>query len=113
MEHTANEVIETIRSLPLNEKAKIFDWVDSEKKVQTQKRKEVEEQVDLFKAAEKWLEVHRSEFLGQWVCLYGDRLVSSGNDALEVHRKAKEAGIKAPYLVRVVEEPVNFVGAWL
>lgn len=110
MQNKANEVIETIKTLPSNEKAKIFKWIDSEKK---EKRKEVEEQIDRFKAAEKWLKDNRTGFLGQWVCLYGDKLIAHGDDGMEVHRKAKEAGIKSPYLVRVIEEPENFVGAWL
>ena len=35
--------------------------------------------------------------MNQWVCLEGDHLIAHGVDALEVHRKAKEAGIEIPY----------------
>ncbi len=32
MQHTANEVIETIKTLPVREKAKIYEWLDEEKR---------------------------------------------------------------------------------
>jgi|SRR5215204_1137082 len=110
MELTTNEIIEAIHNLPDGEREKIRRTLEKEK---LEKQKEVEEQVRRFHAAEKWLKENRAEYLGQWVCLYGDELIAHGTDALEVHRQAKEKGIKSPYLVRVIEEPENFVGAWV
>jgi uncharacterized protein YacL (UPF0231 family) len=113
MQHTANEIIETIRTLPIEEKDKVYQWLDAEKRKKRRKKKEVEEQIRRFKESEKWLKENRAEYLGQWVCLDGDKLIAHGADGLEVHRQAKEKGIKSPYLVRVIEEPENFVGAWV
>jgi hypothetical protein len=107
---SVDEIVEAIHNLPSGEQEKIRRTLEKEK---LEKQKEVEEQIGRFKAAEKWLKENRAEYLGQWVCLYGDKLIAHGEDGLEVHRKAKEAGIKSPYLVRVIEEPENFVGAWL
>jgi len=107
---SVNEIVEAIQNLPSNEREKIRKLLEQEK---LEKQKEVEEEIKLFKASEKWLKEHRAEYLGQWVCLYGNELISHGTDGLQVHRQAKEKGIKAPYLVRVIEEPKNFVGAWL
>ncbi len=113
MQQTANEVIETIKTLPSSEKDKVYKWIDEENREKERKGKEVEEQLARFKESEKWLKENRAQYLGQWVCLYGNQLISHGTDGLEVHRQAKEAGIESPYLVRVIEEPKNFVGAWL
>jgi len=106
---SVNEIIEAIHNLPKTEQEKIGRILEREK---LEKQKEVEQQIERFKAAEKWLKENRADYLGQWVCLYGDRLIAHGADGLAVHRKAKEAGIESPYLVRVIEEPENFVGAW-
>ena len=107
---SVNEIIEAIHNLPSGEQEKIRRTLEKEKLA---KQKEVDEQVRRFHAAEKWLKENRAEYLGQWVCLYGDELIAHGTDGLEVHRQAKEKGIKSPYLVRVIEEPENFVGAWV
>lgn len=109
MQHTANEVIETIKALPDNEKDKVYKWVDKEKSNRSEKLKQ---DLELFKKAEKWLAENRDKYLGQWVCLHGDQLIAHGMDGMEVHRNAKEAGIESSYLVRVIEEPEAFSGAW-
>ncbi len=110
---SANEIVNAIHSLPRGEQEKVRRLLIEEERENEEKREEVDGQVERFKAAEKWLKENRAEYLGQWVCLYGDKLIAHGTDGLEVHRKAKESGIKSPYLVRVIEEPKNFVGAWL
>lgn len=107
---TVNEIVEAIHKLPSAEREKIRRLLEKEK---LEKQQQVEEELRIFKASERWLKENRAEYLGQWVCLEGDELIAHGTDGLEVHRRAKEKGIKAPYIVRVVEEPENFVGAWL
>lgn len=110
MELTTNEIIEAIHTLPSSEQEKIRKLLEKEK---LQKQKEVNEQVERFNAAEKWLKENRAEYLGQWVCLYGGELIAHGTDGRKVFQEAKNAGIKSPYLVRVIEEPEAFCGAWL
>lgn len=110
MELTTNEIIEAIHTLPSSEQEKIRKLLEKEK---LQKQKEVNEQVERFNAAEKWLKENRVEYLGQWVCLYGGELIAHGTDGRKVFQEAKNAGIKSPYLVRVIEEPEAFCGAWL
>ena len=107
---SVNEIIEAIHNLPSGEQEKIRRTLEKEK---LEKQNEVEEQIRRFKAAEKWLKENRAEYLGQWICLYGDELIAHGEDGRKVFQQAKEQGIKSPYLVRVIEEPENFVGAWL
>ena len=114
MQHTANEVIETIRTLPVQEKAKVYEWLDEEKREFTGKshnREKTKDQIDRFKKAEKWLAENREKYMNEWVCLDGDTLIAHGKDALEVDRQAKEAGIEAPFLEHIVEEKYPF-GGW-
>ncbi len=107
MQHTANEVIETIRTLPIKEKVKLYEWLDEEKrefKQKAQKREKSKEQFERFRKAQDWILANREKYMNEWVCLVGDQLVAHGADAREVHRKAKEAGIEIPYLEFIAEE---------
>lgn len=107
---SADEIVKAIHNLPKGEQEKIRKLLESEKREKDEKLKQ---EIELFKKSEEWLKLNREKYIGEWVCLYGDELISHGTDGMKVHREAKEKGIKAPYLVRVVEEPENFVGAWL
>ncbi len=107
MQHTANEVIETIRTLPIQEKAKVYEWLDGEKREfveKSQNREKTKDQYERFKKAQEWVRENREKYKNEWVCLVGDRLIAHGTDALEVHQKAVEAGIEIPYLEHIVEE---------
>lgn len=110
MQLTANEIIEAIHGLPSSEKEKIRKALEAEKR---EKEERLKTQIERFKKSEKWLAENHEQYLGQWVCLEGDQLIAHGTDGMEVHRKAKEAGIESPYMVRVIEEPKAYSGAWL
>ncbi len=92
MQHTADEIIETIRTLPIQEKVKVYQWLDEEKRESVRKaknRKKTENQIEHFKKAEKWLAENREEYMNEWVCLEGDKLIAHGNAALKVDRQAR------------------------
>lgn len=110
MELTTNEIIDVIHSLPSNEREIIFKTLEKENR---EKEEQLKMETELYKKAKQWIEEHREEYMNQWVCLEGNRLISHGTDGMEVHRQAKEAGIDAPFVVRIINEPKNFVGAWL
>lgn len=110
MQLTTSEVIEAIHNLPSAEREKIRRTLEKEKREQKTK---VDKEIELFKKSEMWLEQHREKYLNQWVCLVGDELISSGNDAVAVHKEAKQKGIDSPYVVQVIPELENFTGAWL
>lgn len=111
---TATEVIETIKSLPHGEKNKVFTWVEeeihhsNEPKTNGVHSAAVSHDLEQYREAHKWLTEHRSEYLNKWVCLEGDQLIAAGAESRTVYEKAKEAGIKAPYLHFVQEERSEF-----
>lgn len=110
---TANDVIETIKTLPVLEKDKVFDWVEAERHPSDERPpngNEVEAQLKRFRKAQDWVRKNRAEYMNQWVCLDGDRLIAHGFDALEVDRQAIAAGITVPYLEHLVEE--TDLGGW-
>jgi hypothetical protein len=65
----------------------------------------VEQQLERFRKALRWIDEHRAEYLGQWVVLVGDQLISHGFDGHQVADEAKAAGIEVPFIALVNEEP--------
>jgi hypothetical protein len=66
---------------------------------------------DTHERERAWIERNRDEYLNQWVALDGDRLLASGPDARSVYLSAREAGVSAPYLIRVEQrEELPFAG---
>ncbi len=48
----------------------------------------------------EWLRLHSGEFAGQWVALYGDRLLSHGFALKDVMEKVEETGVTNALVVR-------------
>ena len=67
--------------------------------------------IERFRKAQKWVHDHKEQYDGQFVCLYGDRLISYGTDGKAVYREAKEKGIKTPFITRVKAKELPF-GGW-
>lgn len=52
----------------------------------------------------EWLSSHATElanYQGQWIAIEGNEIVAYGSDEVEVEIRAREKGIKVPFLVRV------------
>lgn len=115
MQPTYEQVIEAARQLSPEEIEKLGEWARQQQSVPeiaSSKDAAVREEVRKFNLAMEWIREHRQEYLGKWVCLDGDELISYGDGALEVHREAKAKGIKAPFLEHLVEEPKHYIGGW-
>lgn len=112
MQTDLEQVIEIIRALPVEDFDKLREVLDKEEKAKREKPERLQYRLERYKKAQKWLEEHSEEYMNQWVCLEGDRLIAHGTDALEVHRQAVEQGIKSPFVHHIVEEPEHFIGGW-
>ncbi len=115
MQTTYEQIIEAARRLSPEEIEKLGEWAreqQSTRREADEKNTEVEEEVRKFNLAREWIKEHQQEYLGQWVCLDGDVLISHGEDGLKVHREAKTKGIKAPFLEHIIEEPEAYLGGW-
>ena len=81
------------------------------KKIQTEV--DWKERNEKFQKALHWIDENRTEFLGKWVCLDGEILISHGDDAKQVYREAKAEGIEIPFIEQVrEEESAPFWGGW-
>ncbi len=118
---TLEQVIETTRTLPLEDRQRLQQWLREQERQNAEPQspaeaippratETVEQQVARFRKAMKWIDEHRAEYLGQWVVLVGDQLISHGFDGHRVDEEAKAAGIEVPFLVQVREEPEAYCG---
>ena len=112
MQSNIERVTNIIRTLPFEDLEKLGKVIDEEKRAKRAKNIEGEKQLDDYAKAKKWIAENGEKYMNQWVCLEGDKLVAHGEDGRKVYRKAKEAGIKAPFIKRIIEEPEAFVGGW-
>ena len=94
--------------MPISERIKFYDLAEEEKqKILSEKKAKKADSTDegaKFHLAMKWLAENRQNFLGQWVCLDGDRLVANGADAVKIYKEAREKGIEVPFVEHIVEE---------
>ncbi|MGH9855488.1 MAG: DUF5678 domain-containing protein [Blastocatellia bacterium] len=129
---TLEQVIAAVQTLPPADRRSLRQWLQEQERCDAAATAEqpdnearpaadaplrsaetVEQQIERFRKALKWIDEHRADYLGQWVALEGDRLISHGPDALQVHREAKAAGIAAPFVERIVEQEGPYWGGWL
>ncbi len=61
----------------------------------------------------QWLSENWTAYLGQFVCLEGSRLISSGTDPHQVYAQAKAAGIATPYMARVQDPNIAYVDGFV
>ena len=106
------KVIESIRQLPPVEQDKVLHWLEENRKPRPT-GDDLRERNEKFRLAMRWIDENRTEFLGKWVCLDGDELVSYGDDAKQVYREAKAKGVEIPFIEQVrEEEKAPYWGGW-
>ncbi len=74
MQTNLEQAIEIIRALPVKDFERVSE-VFNEEKARREKEKKSNQQIERYKKARKWLDEHREEYLNQWVCLEGDKLI--------------------------------------
>lgn len=112
MNRNFEQVIKSIRQLPLPEQEKVRQWLEEK----SQPNISEDWQIKAAGSAKslRWLNENRQQYLGQWIALDGDRLIANGQSAKEVYAKAKAEGVKIPFVELVTEEEnTPFSGGWL
>jgi Family of unknown function (DUF5678) len=104
---TLEQILDEARKLPPNEQRRLLDAL-----AELASNGNERPSYQTHEEERAWIEVHRKEFLDQWVALDGGRLISHGADAKKVYDEAREQGINSPYLVRVSQKPEAFMGGW-
>ena len=66
-----------------------------------------------FSQEEEWLKENRKKFIGKWIVLDGKRLVGFGENPVEIFNKAKEEGVKIPFVQFITDDSKPFWGGWV
>ena len=109
------QLIEAARALPPDERKRLREWLEEQEREaarEQQKKEEFQQEQERFQKSLAWIKENRSEYIGQWVVLDGDRLISHGRDGGLVYDGAKAAGIETPFLIHVIEEEGPFYAGW-
>ena len=112
MQTNIEQVTSIIYAMPLEDLDKLSEVIDEAKQAKREKKEKANWRLERYKKARKWLDEHEAEYMNEWVCLEGDKLIAHGTDALEVHRIAVEQDIESPFLHHIVEEPTHYIGGW-
>lgn len=108
MTPTLENAIEIVKALPPPEREKFWDWAEEEKQNDKSEKEaqkaELKNEREKFWQAMQWLDENRQKYLGQWVCLDGDRLIAYGTDAVKLYKEAKEKGVEVPFVEHITEE---------
>jgi Family of unknown function (DUF5678) len=65
-----------------------------------------------FEREQRWLSQHQREYIGQWVALDGDRLLSHGEDLNRVFDEAQAQGVNAPFTAFIEDPNQPWMGGW-
>jgi Family of unknown function (DUF5678) len=90
------QVLISIQSLPPELLAKLREILnapsDRERRLEAARALAQAARLRDLSAERQWLKEHCDEYVGQWVALKGDHLISHGKDHLAVYQAAKAAG---------------------
>lgn len=111
MIHTAEQIIESIRTLPPDERER-FNKLMKAEQANGNNGDVREYPAERFKKEQKWIHEHKDEYDGQFVLLEGDELLGHGSDPKELYEKARNLGIKAPFVKRMKAKEEPFFGGW-
>lgn len=111
MNTTLEQAIEVASSLPIEEQRRLREWLEKQEKQKVEDNNLQEEEAR-FQRSMEWLKANRVKYIGEWVALDGDRLVSHGKDAVKVRLEAKAAGVQIPLMERITENDLLPFGGW-
>ena len=65
-----------------------------------------------FSQEHEWLRENRQKFIGKWIVLDGKRLVGYGDNPKEIVEKARNEGVKIPFVKFITDDSEPFCGGW-
>jgi len=65
-----------------------------------------------FEREQRWLSEHQREYIGQWVALDGDQLLSHGKDLNRVFDEAQAQGVNASFTAFIEDPNQPWMGGW-
>ncbi len=116
MQANLEDAIKIIKNLPVEDYDKIrrvLDEGENANRTKNDNGKKSNWHIERYEKARKWLDKNSEQYMNQWICLEGDKLIAHSIDGREVYRIAKEKGVKVPFVHYIQEEPEAYWGGWL
>ena len=110
MQTNFERALEAIQSLSSQDYEKLRRWM-SEHQPESSQLTDNQATDERMRLTKKWLAENRRKYLGEWVALDGDRLISHDKDGRKVIAEAKASGIKHLFLDRMTDDKLPF-GGW-
>ena len=74
--------------------------------------RKVSDKVDLSKSRE-WLKENRQKYLGKWIVLDGNKFIGAGEDPQTIVERARQEGVRIPFVKFIDDDSEPFTGGWL
>jgi Family of unknown function (DUF5678) len=114
MENTTFEhAKEFVQALLPEDKQRLRQWLFEEERRQNGcAASSAPQSMPDFEREQRWLSEHQREYVGQWVALDGDRLLSHGEDLNRVFDEARAQGVNAPFTAFIEDPNQPWTGGW-
>jgi len=110
---TFEKVLAVVRALPPQDQRRLRQWLEEQEQKQISQSVNGETKPASHREREmRWLSEHRGEYIGQWVALDGDRLVSHDEDLGKVFDAARAQGVKIPFTAFIEDPDQPSMGGW-
>jgi len=107
------QAIEVVRLLRPEDQQRLRQWLEEKGLKPVSQETNGENQPASFREREmRWLSEHRGEYIGQWVALDGDRLVSHDEDLGKVFDAASAQGVQVPFTAFIEDPDQPSMGGW-
>ena len=102
-------IIESIQQLPAIEQEKIWYWLEEKRKPRPTEEN-WSERSEKFQLAMRWVEEHRGEFLGKWICLDGENSLATVKMLRKSIRRQNQKASKFLLLSRLAKIKLRRIG---
>lgn len=107
------QALEVVKTLPVVDKRRLQHWLAEDEHAQLNGSANGEVKLSYPREREMhWLSEHRREYIGQWVALDGDRLVSHNEDLGKVFDDARAQGVQSPFTAFMEDPDQPSMGDW-
>ncbi|MGH9938054.1 MAG: DUF5678 domain-containing protein [Blastocatellia bacterium] len=109
---TYEQALEIVRALSPEERKRLLREFEAERHQQAQPTNGGAVEYHHRGREMGWLSEHRREYIGQWVALDGDRLISHNEDLGKVYDEARAQGVQVPFTAFMEDPDQPSMGGW-
>jgi len=106
------QALAVVQALPPEDQQRLRQWLEEKQKLADQTTNGADSPGSFREREMRWLSEHRGEYIGQWVALDGDRLVSHDEDLGKVFDAARAQGVKVPFTAFIEDPDQPSMGGW-